>query len=114
MRLWSAACGEEVGRLRGHNDAINVVAFSADGHPIASFGNDRVVKLWAAGSGAMLSVMVGHTGPWLDPDWLPGIEWVARVSDTLAEAKTLWHAVATEEMEDVDDGYASFHFATSI
>ncbi len=48
----------------GHSDYVTSVAFSPNGHTIASGSDDRTVKLWDAQSGRELRTLMGHAyGP---------------------------------------------------
>ncbi|MCH7797350.1 MAG: hypothetical protein IID28_02755, partial [Planctomycetes bacterium] len=46
VRLWDASTGDELFVLRGHDAAVDSVAFSADGSRIASGSLDGTVRLW--------------------------------------------------------------------
>jgi WD40 repeat protein len=47
--------------LLGHEDDINSVVFSPDGHVIATGSVDKTIKLWDAETGSELKTLAGHT-----------------------------------------------------
>ncbi|HJT78135.1 MAG TPA: WD40 repeat domain-containing protein, partial [Gemmataceae bacterium] len=57
IRLWDRASGREVRRLTGHQDAVNFVAFTADGKQLISASGyyidvkDSSVRLWDVATG---------------------------------------------------------------
>ena len=44
--FWDLATGEPAGTLRGHEDYVSAVAFSADGKLLATGSFDHTVKVW--------------------------------------------------------------------
>ncbi|KAH7187803.1 hypothetical protein DER44DRAFT_736509 [Fusarium oxysporum] len=46
--------------LEGHCDAVNLVAFSADGQRLASGSIDKTIKVWDAATGAYIQTLEGH------------------------------------------------------
>ena len=62
MRLWDADTAQPVGEpMRGHTDVVKSVAFSADGHRLASGSADTTVRLWNLAAGGKVTILNGHT-----------------------------------------------------
>ncbi|MGH3899445.1 MAG: AAA family ATPase [Pseudonocardiaceae bacterium] len=55
--------------LRGHDDWVFWVAWSPDGHRLATASSDRTVRIWDAGSGTELTALHGHH------DWVRAVAW---------------------------------------
>jgi len=53
--------GKLVDTNTAHADAVNDVAFSADGTRVATAGSDRVVRIWST-SGTLEQTLLGHQG----------------------------------------------------
>jgi WD40 repeat protein len=76
IRLWDLATGREVGILPGHEGAVHALAFSSDGHWLASGSYvDRTARLWdvrarravhtLAQAGPVNGLAFGPEGRWL-------------------------------------------------
>jgi WD40 repeat protein/tRNA A-37 threonylcarbamoyl transferase component Bud32 len=74
VHLWSTTTWKETKSLRGHTQPVTGVAFSPDGHTLASVtgfardfglasGRPGEVKLWDVASGKELHALIGHMGP---------------------------------------------------
>jgi WD40 repeat protein len=61
VKLWDLPSGRELHTLSGHSDRVYSVAFSPDGHTLAS-GSFRSIKLWDVDSGQELRTFSGDFG----------------------------------------------------
>ena len=61
VKVWDAESGKEVLDLEGQTKAVRSVAFSPDGKHIAGGGLARVLVVWDADSGRLLTTYTGHT-----------------------------------------------------
>jgi RNA polymerase sigma factor (sigma-70 family) len=63
VKLWDAATGQELARLKGHRNCIHALAFSPDGKILATGSNDEIgtVRLWEVAPGRELPTQVKCT-----------------------------------------------------
>ncbi|MEL7423457.1 MAG: TIR domain-containing protein [Bacteroidota bacterium] len=57
--------------LRGHEDAINRIAWSPDGRFLASPADDQTIRIWGIASGECLVTLLGHTNRVMAVTWSP-------------------------------------------
>ena len=107
VKVWDALTGRVVRTLKGHTHYVECVAFSPNGHRIASGSHDNTVKIWDASSGRELMTLKGHTSFVYGVAFSPDGKWVASAS---------WDGSA--KVWDASSGREFLHFpgirATSI
>jgi WD40 repeat protein len=65
--VWDAATGQELLTLAGHDDVVNVVAFSSDGKRLATGGWDGTVQVYVLDMNELLALARSH----LTRTWTP-------------------------------------------
>ncbi|RKU30770.1 hypothetical protein C6497_03575 [Candidatus Poribacteria bacterium] len=70
--IYDIQTGEELALLTGHSGSVDRIAFSPDGHTLASGGRDSMLRLWNVDTQTEIGFLVGHTGGpnsiWFSPD----------------------------------------------
>ena len=98
VRLWNADTREQIGApLKGHTTIVWSVAFSPDGHRLATASEDHTVRLWNADTREPIGdPLIGHTDAVESVAFSPDGRRLATASDD--KTVRLWPAVATPDM----------------
>ena len=60
IQLWNVHAGEHMHTLFGHTEVVNSIAFSSDGHMLASGSNDNTIRLWSVLTGEHKQTVSEH------------------------------------------------------
>lgn len=68
--LWSPTESKKpVERMTGHQQLVNLVAYSPDGRVVASGAFDKSIRLWNGRTGKHMATLRGHVGPVYQVAW---------------------------------------------
>jgi hypothetical protein len=79
-RLWEAATGRPVANLRGHEESVTDIQFTADGQWLLTASEDRTARIWEAGTGRLVGTLKGHRLRVTHAEHRPGSREVLTVS----------------------------------
>jgi WD40 repeat protein/serine/threonine protein kinase len=91
-------CHAELLTFRGHTDIVHGMAYSPDGHRLASGSMDNTVKVWDAQTGRELLSMPGHTDYVLNVAFSPDSKRLASASATKDKTVKVWDVQTGREL----------------
>lgn len=98
VSLYDAETGQLRHTLGGHAGDVYALAFSPDGHTLATGGHDYKIRLWDVDSGICLLVLEGHTGSVFALDFSPdGLTLASASFDATAR---LWRTTSPGNVVD--------------
>jgi hypothetical protein len=80
LRLFDVKTGQLLANLGGHADVVACVAFSADGHTLASASFDKTVRLWDVPTRQLRHALTGHSDFVYSVAFSPKGDWLVSAS----------------------------------
>ena len=105
-RLWDAASGKEIRRLKGHTSLVESVAFAPTAAPSSPGPWDKTARLWDVASGREIRRLEGHSG------WVSSVAFAPDGRTILTGSRDgtvrLWDAASGKEIRRLEGhGYGS-------
>jgi len=99
-RLWNASTGTLIRTFTQHTDAVVSVAYSPNGHSIATGSKDQTVKIWDVETGLDTMTLTGHQGTVYSVAFSPDARYLLTSSDegNMGKPVILWDARSGQEL----------------
>ncbi|WP_250622763.1 WD40 repeat domain-containing protein [Pinirhizobacter soli] len=100
-RIWSVPSMRLVALLRGHQDDVEMVAFSPDGAAVATCSRDRTVRVHGI-DGSELALLEGHAADVISVVWSPdGRDLISSSDDGTVRR---WDVASSRQVAQMDTG----------
>lgn len=115
VRLWDVSNGKEVHRwpAASHGWQDTRLAFSPDGHHLATGGDGSVIHLWDVNTRAEVAVLRGHRHEVRDLAFSPDGRWLASAAELPDNSVRIWD-VATRETVQILEGHSDCAYALAF
>lgn len=100
VRLWDVKTGAEKYAFPGHSRSVLTVAYSPDGHWIASGSEDDTVKVWNTATMSEEHTLKGHYASVTSVNFGADSRWVAAVAGGTGSGVRLWDTLSGKALSE--------------